>query len=184
VDLDLAGPDDAAATAVLLHPHPQYGGDRFHPLISGLFRRLPGEGYAAARFDFLGADRDGAHGQVRSAIDAVALRWPGRPVLLVGYSFGAGVAAGVDDQRIAGWFLVAPQTALLAESSIGADPRPKAVVVPDHDQFSPPERVASATRAWTATTTQIVPGDHFLAGAVDLIVAACTRWVASTVRAP
>jgi hypothetical protein len=35
------------ATAVLLHSHPDMGGDRFHPVITALYERLPSASPAA-----------------------------------------------------------------------------------------------------------------------------------------
>ena len=175
------GADDAHAIAVLLHPHPHFGGDRFHPFVDGLFRRLPGGGVSAVRFDFSSADPDTARDEVVSAVDDGAARWPGLPVVLVGYSFGAGVAARVDDDRVAGWHLLAPQATSLAESIIGHDQRPKIVAVPAHDQFSPPDAVDAAVATWTATSVTVVDGaDHFLASAMGAVVDAAYNWVTTT----
>jgi alpha/beta superfamily hydrolase len=180
---DVQGPDAARAAAVLLHPHPHYGGTRFHPLVDRLFHALPEAGVGAVRFDFTSPDATAARDEALAAVGAASDRWPGRPVLLVGYSFGAGVAAGIADPAVAGWFLVAPQTAPLGASPLGADPRPTAIVVPDHDQFAPPDAVATATDGWTATTRQTVPGDHFLAASVGAVVDACLAWAAAVVPA-
>ena len=177
VDSDVAGPDDAAAAAVLLHPHPHMGGDRFHPLVDGLHRRLPGEGVGAVRFDFASAEPREARDQVVAAIDRTAERWPDVPIVLVGYSFGAGVAAGVDDGRVVGWFLVAPQSGSLSASPLGTDPRPKVLLVPERDQFSPPGAVAVATDGWAATTLEELPGDHFLAASLGRIIDRCVEWI-------
>ena len=179
--IDLAGPDDPAAVAVLLHPHPQFGGDRFHPLVGGLFASLPDDGVAAARFDMESADADAAHRQVLASIDAAVARWPDVPVVLVGYSFGAGVAAAVDDRRVAGWLLVAPQVGPLLASPIGRDERPTAILVPERDQYAPPARVREATEGWVATTLDVVPGDHFLGASLGLIVDRAREWVRTTV---
>jgi alpha/beta superfamily hydrolase len=44
-------------------------------------------------------------------------------VILAGYSFGAGIASSIGDERIAGWYLLAPPTEMLSASNIGNDPR-------------------------------------------------------------
>jgi alpha/beta superfamily hydrolase len=164
-----------------LHPHPDFGGDRFHPFIDGLFRRLPEVGVTALRFDFSSGDPSTAQKEALAVVDAGTATWPGRPVVLVGYSFGAGVACGIDDDRIAGWYLLAPQSSALAHTLIGQDPRPKALVVPERDQFTPPAVIASTVVAWVATTVTVVPDvDHFL-GVVNPIVAGALQWVATVV---
>ena len=117
--------EEPRAFAVLLHPHPDFGGNRFHPFIDGLFRRLPESAVAALRFDFSSADLSVAQEEVLAAIDEGSTRWPQLPVVLAGYSFGAGVAAGMADERIAGWYLLAPPGVMLSAAPIGHDPRPK-----------------------------------------------------------
>jgi alpha/beta superfamily hydrolase len=167
---------EARAVAVLLHPHPQFGGDRFHPFVDGLFRRLPSLGITAARFDFISSDLEAARAEVLQAME-VALAQRPLPVVIVGYSFGAGVATGIGDDRVAGWYLLAPPASMLANAAIGSDPRPKAMAVPAHDQFSPPDVVREVVRGWTATTVTELPGaDHFLAGAVDAAVSGALEW--------
>jgi hypothetical protein len=169
--------DEARGLAVLLHPHPDFGGDRFHPFIEAMFRRLPGIGINAIRFDFSSADPSIACEEAVTAIDEGLARWPQLPALLVGYSFGASVAANIVDERIAGWYLLAPPSALLCTATIGNDPRPKAVVVPEHDQFSPPAVVAQVVAGWEMTTVTILRNtDHFL-GDVQPIVESALHWV-------
>ena len=56
---DLARVDGAAAGAVLAHPHPLYGGDRFNPIIDTLFQALPAAGITTIRFDFRGVNESG-----------------------------------------------------------------------------------------------------------------------------
>jgi alpha/beta superfamily hydrolase len=168
--------DEARGIAVLLHPHPHFGGDRFHPFVEGLFRRLPEIGVSAIRFDFSSAELAAAREQATAAIDEGAARWPRLPVILAGYSFGAGIAASIGDERIAGWYLLAPPSEMLSASTIGESKRPKAVVVPEHDQFSPPATVARVVAGWEMTTITTVPNaDHFL-GAFQPIVDSALHW--------
>jgi uncharacterized protein len=174
--MDLNAADDPSAFAVLLHPHPSYGGNRFHHFIDGLFRRLPDMAVNAIRFDFSSAAPVTAHREAVAALDHGAELWPGLPAVLVGYSFGAGIAAGVDDDRVAAWFLLAPPLPMLADATISQVPRPKALVVPEYDQFSPPAAVAQGVAGWKAVTVTTVPhSDHFL-GVVEPVVAGALAW--------
>ena len=168
--------DEATALAVLLHPHPHFGGNRFHPFIEALFRRLPDLAVTAIRFDFSSAEPSVAHEEVVASLDEGSALWPQLPVFLVGYSFGAGIAAGVDDKRIAGWYLLAAPAVMLSGAPIGPDRRPKAIVVPEFDQFSPPAEVEHLVTGWETTTVATVPNaDHFL-GAVAPFVDDALRW--------
>jgi len=173
---DLTPRDPAAATAVLLHPHPDYGGNRFHPVVDALYRGLP---VTTIRFDFSSSAAPVAEAELLAAIDLA----PGPAVVLFGYSFGADVALGVADPRVLGWFAVAPplrgDPGLLAAAT---DPRPKRLAVPEHDQFSPPARAAEVTSAWPASTVVTIPGaDHFLVGRSDAVLAAALAWLPSVV---
>jgi uncharacterized protein len=179
LDGDLARPAGARAAAVLCHPHPAYGGDRHNIVVDALFRGLPAAGIAALRFDFRGA---GAGGQedVLAALDRLAAEVPVVPLWLVGYSFGADVALGVDDPRAAGWVAVAPPLRFgRTPAPAQGDPRPALVLVPEHDAYSPPARTRAATASWPAVTVEVVPmADHFLAGAAGNVAATVTAWLA------
>jgi alpha/beta superfamily hydrolase len=169
--------EEARALAVLLHPHPHFGGSRFHPFIDALFRRLPEIGVTTIRFDFSSAEPAVARDEVVASLNEGSTRWPQLPVVLAGYSFGAGIAAGVGDERIAGWYLLAPPVAMLAASPIGPDLRPKGIVVPELDQFSPPAAVEHVVTGWEMTTvTTVKNADHFL-GAVAPFVDDAFRWI-------
>jgi len=167
---DINAAEAPFAVAVLLHPHPDYGGNRFHPFIDRLFKRLPEVSVSAVRFNFTTSSPAGAGNQVIAAIDHAAAQWPKCPVILAGYSFGAGVAAMIDDHRIADWYLLAPPGVMLEHATAGDDPRPKTIQVPEHDQFSPPKAIEHLVASWQSTTVDTILGvDHFL-GDVEPIV--------------
>lgn len=176
---DVVAVPDARAAAVLCHPHPLYGGDRHHPLITGLAAHLASAGIASVRFDFRGGgSSEGTHGggvderlDVEAALDAAPGLTSG-PLWLIGYSFGAAVALATAAPQIAGWVAIAPPLAMMPPGlSSATDPRPKALVVPRHDQFSPPDAVAVATVDWTATTLTVVESaDHFLNGHLARVI--------------
>ncbi len=87
---------------VLLHPHPDMGGNQHNNVITALFAALDD----AVRFDFVSSDLGAAKGQVHQQLDE-------GPAWLVGYSFGGGVASLVDDPRVLGWCLIAPALAMV-----------------------------------------------------------------------
>jgi alpha/beta superfamily hydrolase len=169
--------DEARCLAVLLHPHPEFGGNRFHPFVEALFRRLPDIGITAIRFDFSSAKLSVARDEALAAINEGTALWPQLAAVLVGYSFGAGIAVSIDDERIAGWYLLAPPSSMLSAATIGNDPRPKAVVVPEYDQFSPPAAVSQVVAGWEMTAVTTLPNaDHFL-GTVQPIVDDALHWI-------
>ncbi|MFM8563918.1 MAG: alpha/beta hydrolase [Acidimicrobiia bacterium] len=161
---------------VLAHPHPLHGGDRFNPVVDTLFRVLPAHGFHAVRFDFRGAggsfgEHDGGDSErldVAAAIDFLAPF--NDDIWAIGYSFGSVVALNVVEPRVSGWIAIAPP--LLDESAVlaGRDPRPKLLLVPEHDQFCPAPQARERSARWFSTTIVDVPGtDHFLHGRVSTV---------------
>ncbi len=157
--LDISEAPGADLAAVLVHPHPGLGGDRFNHVIDALYRGLPREGVTALRFDLTSPDPGRAGQETLSAISAA----PSTTVVPVGYSFGADIGLGIHEDRVAGWVAIAPPLRFGHFDSAGADPRPKLLLVPEHDQFTPPDVVREATGSWAATEIVIIEGaDHFL----------------------
>ena len=172
--LDCRAVPGSDIAAVLIHPHPDFGGDRFNHVVDAIYRALPADGVTVARFDLSSSDAQQARSDTVAVMDSISVR----RVVLVGYSFGADVALGIDDARVVGWFALAPPLRFGGMPSIAVDDRPKALLLPEFDQFSPPDRVEELTSAWTSTTVAIIPGaDHFLNGYSGAVAEAVRRWV-------
>ena len=180
---DLARPSagtGAGGAVVLCHPHPRYGGDRFNPVVTALFDALPRAGYTALRFDFRRQFGEGVaerHDVVAALdhLDDVVVGDPELPRYVVGYSFGAMVALGTADPRIAAIAAVAPPWAV---SPLPVPDRPVLVLCPRHDQFSPPERTEPIVAGWPAAELQVIESaDHFLAGHTGDVAARVVRWL-------
>jgi alpha/beta superfamily hydrolase len=160
--------------AVLIHPHPDFGGDRFNHVVDAIYRRLPEAGASVARFNLSGAVPEQARADTLEAMDRMGA---GR-LALVGYSFGADVALGVDDGRVVGWFAVAPPLRFGGFSAIAIDSRPKGLLCAELDQFAPPERAQEITSGWeNASVATIAGADHFLNGHSAAVAEAVQRWV-------
>lgn len=175
---DISVPDGAWLGAVLLHPHPSYGGDRRNVVVEALWRALAAAGSAAVRFDFRSDDLDRC---ANEAVEALDLLPADLPLAIVGYSFGAAVASQVADQRLVAWALVAPPFGRMlpaAEAPIGADERPKLLLVPAHDQFCTPASARTEIAGWASTTVEEVPSaDHFLAGSTAAVADRAVSWL-------
>jgi alpha/beta superfamily hydrolase len=174
---DLTERPGSAATAILLHPHPDLGGERHHPVVTALYEGLPG---SALRFDFTSSSVPVARAEVNEAIGLA----PEGPVVLIGYSFGADIALTVVDPRVLGWFAVAPPLRVVDPETMAAarDARPKRLAVPELDQFSRPERAERLTSTWAAASVvTIAQSDHFLVGHGGAVLDAVLSWWPSVV---
>ena len=188
-----SAPLGARATAVLCHPHPQYGGTMRSIVISALFDALPARAVACLRFNFRGVEHsEGSYSEgqneprdVLAAIDAAAVAATSAhidgPLALVGWSFGADMALGIDDDRIGGWVGIAPPLRFRparAYDAVGNDARAKLLILAANDEFRTPAEIAADTAAWNATRRETVAGaSHFFVGRTDRVVALTGEFV-------
>jgi uncharacterized protein len=94
-------PDAVRGTAVLCHPHPQFGGTMDNKVVQTLARAFLQLGWRAVRFNFRGVGDSAGHwdegrGEIDDALAVIAAQRaaaPGLPLDLGGFSFGGYVAA-------------------------------------------------------------------------------------------
>lgn len=172
---------------VLCHPHTLHGGTMHNAVVAVTAREAARRGLTALRFNFRGAGGsggtyDGGKGErsdLAAALAFLAERIGAeKPFALVGYSFGAVVAAGYMAARPAGelprissltligfpanlkeyaWLSLAP----LREAGV-----PVLVVAGEDDTIGPPEKVREAVAPLGELVEFVeVPGtDHFFVG--------------------
>ncbi|MEA3143021.1 MAG: uncharacterized protein QOG31_345 [Thermoplasmata archaeon] len=143
LDARLHGPADGRP-ALLLPPHPQFGGTMGSRLVYDLAVALGEAGFRAVRFDFRGVGRSAGsyargEGETQDALamfDAL-----GAPVV-VGYSFGAAVGCRLAALRTPGRLVL--------------------VGVPLHVRETPLDPLADAPRVRAATHIVVGDGDPFV----------------------
>ncbi len=180
---DLAVPNAVCSAAVVCHPHPRYGGNRFDAVVTALYRALPASGIATLRFDFRSQFSDGVGEALDAlaAIDELVAAAPDVPLALLGYSFGAWIALGLDDGRIDALVAVAPPLSVMS-----ATPAPRVatlVLTPAHDQFSPPGAIEPIIDDWRTRGSAHVEfevvemSDHFLSGRTAAVADRAASWL-------
>ena len=192
LEAELDIPPQAHAAVVLCHPHPQQGGNMASLVTSELFRSLPESGLAVLRFNFRGVgNSEGSHEfgigeaiDIVAAIDAITTECPLLPIFVSGWSFGADTSLSIIDPRIAAWIACAPPLRILPldelTAAAGNDPRPKLLIVPEHDQFRNPAAAIEATTSWTNATVVMVAGaDHFFVGRTSKVSKLVVDFIAS-----
>lgn len=163
-----------AAGAVITHPHPLYGGSMNNNVVWTAARALGARGWSTLRFNFRGVGQStGAYGggvaeveDVAAALTFCQARVPG-PCFLVGYSFGAAVAAralmgGLD---AAGAVLISPPIAFMELDFLAETPRLDLIVAGDQDDLCPLADLEALLRdRQPPVDLRVVPlADHFYA---------------------
>ncbi|PLX41839.1 MAG: hypothetical protein C0608_04405 [Deltaproteobacteria bacterium] len=160
---------------LLLHPHPQRGGDMHNPLLMVVAGALLELGRPMMRFNFRGTGRsagvyDGENEfeEVKSAIDHLMERYPDLGgVTIVGYSFGGwmGLKASVGEERVSSFVYIAPPFAIF-EPVVGVGEIPLLIVHGESDDFASPEGLERWRNALpkSAEWRGIPNCDHFFAG--------------------
>jgi uncharacterized protein len=184
-----ADPDFAA---VVCHPHPLFGGTMHNKVVYQSAKTLHERGAPVLRFNFRGAGlSEGAHDKgrgeqddVRAALDYLAAEFPGKPVLLAGFSFGSwvGLRVGCEDNRVdklIGLGLPVDGTDM---SFLRACAKPKLVIQGGTDQFGSRANVEAlfATLPEPKRLAIVDGADHFFAGRLDQIGAAINSWLDET----
>lgn len=194
------GSADAPCSALVCHPHPLGGGTMHNKVVYHAMKALNspewGLGWPVLRFNFRGAGlSEGTHdGNAESDDVLAAIDWLdqtfSRPVIVVGFSFGAVMSLKAACRRAA-----EGKTSVRAVAALGlptnaagraysysflSDCRtPKLFLSGDRDQFADPlslERVVQA--AGDPRKLVFVPGaDHFFTGSLEPMQRALAMWV-------
>jgi uncharacterized protein len=182
----------AGAGVVICHPHPLYGGDMANPVVLRAAEVCAAHGVATLRFNFRSVGRStgthdagiGERRDVEAAIRHVGqLCPPPSTVGLIGYSFGAVVAAHVAAETpVGGLALIAPP--LSPGSPEEGLPRlPLSgtrlmLVGGDRDSFCAARALARVRASWPHADVRIIDGaDHFFAGQLGPLGDALGDWV-------
>lgn len=154
---------DAPRLAVITHPHPLYGGNMHNNVVATARDAALAHGFSALRFNFRGVGssdglHDGGPGEIEDL--ATVLDFSGERPIILGYSFGAWIAAGLLKRRELPCILIAPPSAMFAFPPLKG--LPVWAVVGAQDQFYDTATFETVLDAGRLT---IIDGvDHFWFG--------------------
>jgi alpha/beta superfamily hydrolase len=170
---------EARGTAILCHPHPQHGGTMDNKVVATLARAFTQCGWRAVRFNFRGiggsaGSWDEGRGEIDDAVAvAAAVREPGRPLALAGFSFGAFVAshaaATLHPDKLV---LVAPATANFPVAAVPAD---TLVIHGEADDVVPLAATLNWARPQGLPVVVVPGGGHFFHGQLPLLKSIVVR---------
>ena len=166
-----------APLAIVLHPHPQYGGTMNNRVVHSMFRMYQRRGFSVLRFNFRGVGRsqgvfDHGQGELRDA--AAALDWmqghnPNSNVVWVaGFSFGAWIAMQLLMRRpeIHGFICAGLPANMYDFSFLAPCPSSGLIVHGERDSVTPTDSVVklvhklSQQRGITIDFRQLDNADH------------------------
>ena len=173
-----------APIAIILHPHPQFGGTMNNQIVYNLFYAFLERGFAGLRFNFRGVGRSQGsfdHGAGELSDAAAALDWAqsinpeAKTCWIAGVSFGAWIAMQLLMRRpeIEGFISVAPPANLYDFTFLAPCPSSGLMVNGARDRVVPTESVRGLvdrlkTQKGIVIDHAVVPdANHFFEGRMD-----------------
>ena len=168
-------PGTSSGGVVITHPHPLYGGSMDNNVVWTARQAFAARGWSALRFNFRGVGLStGVYGDGLAEVDDVAAaltflteRVAG-PYFVIGYSFGAAVAAramlaGLEADGIV---LISPPVAFMEMDFLPRVPRLELIVAGDRDELCPLAtlRASLSARQPEVKIAVITGADHFYGG--------------------
>jgi alpha/beta superfamily hydrolase len=167
--------------AVVCHPHPLYGGTMDNRVVYRAAKAIAEAGWAALRFNFRGVGGSGGQydqgmgekQDVAAALDWIENQYPGFPLGLIGYSFGAwvGLPVACSSPRVRIMAGIGLPLNLFSLDCLTACPKPALYIVGTRDEFCSMENLHKlAARLPSTAIVHRIPGaDHFFTNHIDIV---------------
>lgn len=186
--------EKSAPIAIILHPHPQFGGTMNNQVVYQLFYMFQKRGFTTLRFNFRGIGRSQGefdHGAGELSDAASALDWvqslhpDSKSCWVAGYSFGAWIGMQLLMRRpeIEGFMSIAPQPNIYDFSFLAPCPSSGLIINGDSDKVAPEKDVNGLveklkTQKGILITHKIVSGaNHFFNGQVETLLGECEDYL-------
>ena len=183
-----------APIALILHPHPQFGGTMNNQIIYQLYYMFVKRHFAVLRFNFRGVGRSQGtfdHGSGELSDAAAALDWvqtihtDARACWIAGFSFGAWIGMQLLMRRpeVEGFISIAPPANLHDFSFLAPCPSSGLIIHGDRDKVVPPKDIQTLvdklkTQKGIVIDQEIVPGaNHFFEEHVDELIGSCSNYL-------
>lgn len=183
-----------APIALILHPHPRFGGTMNNQIIYELYYMYAKRGFTVLRFNFRGVGRSQGtfdHGAGELSDAAAALDWvqtfhpDSRGCWIAGFSFGAWIGMQLLMRRpeVEGFISVAPPANLYDFSFLAPCPASGLMVHGDADKVVPMKDVQAlvdklkAQKGITIDHETLPGANHFFADHTDTLLELCGNYV-------
>ncbi|HUF56432.1 MAG TPA: alpha/beta hydrolase [Thermohalobaculum sp.] len=183
-----------APIALILHPHPQYGGTMNNPVTYALHYAFRDLGFTVLRFNFRGVGRSqgeydqgvGELSDAAAALDYLQAQNPNaRACWVAGFSFGAWIAMQLLMRRpeINGFISAAPPANMYDFSFLAPCPSSGLIIHGGADRIVPGEDVGKlaaklkAQRGITITHQTVDEGNHFFEPMLETMIESVKQYV-------
>lgn len=190
---------DRAPVAVLLHPHPQYGGTMHNKVVYTLNQSFLQSGFATLRFNFRGVGRSQgsfARGEGELTDAASALDWiqaynaNASACWIAGFSFGAWIGMQLLMRRpeIDRFIAVAPPANVYDFGFLAPCPSSGLILQGDKDEIVTEESVQKLTEKLSRQKDIVIDyrvikgANHFFMDRLDKLGAAATDYISSAIK--
>ena len=186
--------------AIILHPHPQFGGTMNNPIVHSLHYMFIERGFSVLRFNFRGVGRsqglfDNGAGELSDA--AAALDWmqshnrEARLCWIAGISFGAWISMQLLMRRpeISGFMSIAPLAKHYDFSFLAPCPASGLFVNGEQDTVTPSDAVNALVaklktqKGITITHKQMPDANHFFIDQIDELTEICGKYLDKRLKA-
>lgn len=182
----------ARGVALVLHPHPLGGGTMHNKVVFRAAAALNEAGLTTLRINFRGVGQSsGSHDEgrgeledVRAGLDYLETNYPGLPLTLCGFSFGAhvGLEVGIPDKRVLNLISIGTPLDKYDFNFLKECRKPILFVHGELDEYgdvNAVKRLVSELEKHTNVRLKVIAGaEHFFAGHLDELKQAITEWMA------
>lgn len=186
--------DRDAPIAIVLHPHPQFGGTMNNRVVYNLHYAFYNLGFTVLRFNFRGVGRsqgeyDQGVGELSDAASALdylqSMNSGAKHCWVAGFSFGAWIGMQLLMRRpeVEGFISIAPPANLYDFSFLAPCPSSGLIVHGDKDAVVPPKDVNTLveklkTQKGIVIDQQVIPGaNHFFDGKLEPLMETVTGYL-------
>ena len=181
-------PGTVRGVALVLHPHPLFGGTMHNKVVFRAAAALNDAGLVALRINFRGVgqstgEHDEGRGEredVQAGLDYLSANYPGEPITLCGFSFGArvGLEVGISDDRVSRLISIGTPVDKYDFSFLEQCRKPILFVQGDVDEYGDVERLRElAAKIKAPVQLSIIKGaGHFFDDQLDELKAAISEW--------
>jgi alpha/beta superfamily hydrolase len=180
---------EVRGAALVLHPHPLFGGTMHNKVVFRAAAALNECGLAVLRINFRGVGQStgehdegrGERDDARAGLDYLAENYPGQEITLCGFSFGArvGLEVGIADERVTRLISIGTPVDKYDFTFLDQCRKPVIFVQGDRDEFGGVERLSDLVAKIKAPVElKIIEGaGHFFDDQLDELKRTITEWV-------